>query len=73
MITLKNYLTMISQFFGLISEIIRVNAYAMSSNEAWSHRDEVPLGACGFEDVVGIDAEGCEDFGEQRSALQGAW
>ena len=51
----------VADFLCLVGEVVRVHADAVAADEAGAERQEVPLGAGGFEDIEGIDAKAVED------------
>ena len=53
----QNHLGVVAYFLGFVREVIRVNANAMAANQAWAEWKEIPLCACGFENLKGIQPE----------------
>lgn len=49
---------------GTLGEIVGIDADAVASDESGLEGEEVPLGRCCLEDVVGVDAHKGEDFRE---------
>ena len=49
---------------GALGEVVWVHADAVAADEARAEGEKVPLGACGFQDVQGVDAHLVEDLGE---------
>src|SRR6266540_1602227 len=57
----KNDLWDVADLFGLVREVIRIDADAVSADQAWTKLEEVPLRACSFEHFHGIDSEAAEN------------
>ena len=58
----ENDLRMATGFFSPVGEIIGVDAYAMSADEAGAEGQEVPFGASGLQNVDRVDVEGLKHF-----------
>ena len=52
---------MVSQLHGFVHQIIRIDANAMSTDEAWVEFQEIPFRSCRFEYIKGVDAHFVED------------
>ena len=54
----------VAHAFGLFGEVGRIEAETVATDQAGTERQEVPLGAGGLEDSLGVDAEASEQDGE---------
>ena len=45
-------------------QVIRVNPDAVATYQPWFELEEIPLGACGFQHFIGIDAQLVKDDGQ---------
>src|SRR5690606_3911458 len=54
----------IANGLGLVRQIVRINANAMSAHQARAEWQEVPLGSCRFEYRLSIDAQTIEYKGK---------
>ncbi len=52
---------MVIQLFGLVHQVIRIDANAMATNQSGIKFQKVPFGSCGFNHVVGVDAHSVKD------------
>ena len=59
--TRKNHLWCIAQCFCFVCQVVWVNGDAVSSYESWAVFEEVPFGASGFDDIVGVNAYAVAD------------
>ena len=51
---------MVLQLMGLVNQVVRVHANAVAAYEPRIELEEVPLGACGFQDIKRVDSHTAE-------------
>lgn len=75
-LTGQNDLRMVANRFGLVRQIVRIYADAVTADEARTKQQEIPIGAGGEQDVLGFDAHLVEndrefvDQGDVKIALR---
>ena len=58
----KDNLGIVTITLGALGQIIRVDTDTMATHQSRTERQEVPLGACGFQHVEGVDAHLVENL-----------
>ncbi len=60
----EDHVRVVTDFLRLVGQVIRIDADAVAAHQARAERQEVPLGAGGFQHFKCIDAEFIEKYGE---------
>jgi len=60
----EDHFRVASDFLGLVSEVVGVDADAVAADEAGPEREEVPFAAGGGQDGVGVEAEAVKQHGQ---------
>lgn len=60
----QNHLGMVADFLGFVREVVGINANAMATDQAWAEWEEIPLCACGFENLKSVKPELVKDEAE---------
>ena len=58
----KDNLGVVPQSLCALGQVVGVHRYAVATNKAWVHLYEVPLGASGFQHVLGVYAHQGENL-----------
>jgi hypothetical protein len=53
----QDHLRVVADLLRLVGQVVRIHADAVAADQARPERQEVPLGAGGFQHLAGVDAE----------------